>query len=144
MNIFKVKTPHRRPWRHLAFMFGYFFVAALVTTFFGLGASAPSIGTALAASAVTGFVSLVGGIFVTMVLRSAFGLVQTGRVLQYAGFWLATLPALSLASWLTGATVGSAGLAALVVVVIAFTGATLAGEVPTKGRTWLPMRRKDK
>lgn len=144
MNIFKVKTPHRRPWRHLASMFGYFFVAALITTFAGLGASAPSIGTALAASAVTGFVSLVGGIFATMLLRSAFKLVQTGRILQYTGFWLATLPALSLAAWLTGATVGSAPLAALVVVAIAFAGATAFGEVPTKGRTWLPMRRKDK
>lgn len=140
---FKVKTPHRRPWSHLLKMYGYFLLGSLICMILGMGASLSTLSDIFAAAAITAALSLVGGIFVTASVRALFGLTQTGRLLQYAGFWLATLGALQLTDYfvpvylLVGGTV-----AAFVIVLFSFAGAIIFGEVPVKGRGWLPVRRK--
>lgn len=140
---FKVKTPHRRPWRHLLKMYGYFLLGSLICMIFGMGASLSTLSDIFAAAAITAALSLVGGIFITASVRALFGLTQTGRLVQYAGFWLASLGALHLTDYfvpvylLVGGTV-----AAFVIVLFSFAGAMTFGEVPVKGRSWLPVRRK--
>ncbi|MBK9620873.1 MAG: hypothetical protein IPO31_17000 [Candidatus Obscuribacter sp.] len=140
---FKVKTPHRRPWSHLLKMYGYFLLGSLICMILGMGASLSTLSDIFAAAAITAALSLVGGIFVTASVRALFGLTQTGRLVQYAGFWLATLGALQLTDYfvpvylLVGGTV-----AAFVIVLFSFAGAITFGEVPVKGRGWLPVRRK--
>lgn len=140
---FKVKTPHRRPWSHLLKMYGYFLLGSLICMILGMGASLSTLSDIFAAAAITAALSLVGGIFVTASVRALFGLTQTGRLVQYAGFWLASLGALQLTDYfvpvylLVGGTV-----AAFVIVLFSFAGAITFGEVPVKGRGWLPVRRK--
>jgi len=140
---FKLKTPHRRPWSHLLKMYGYFLLGSLICMILGMGASLSTLSDIFAAAAITAALSLVGGIFVTASVRALFGLTQTGRLVQYAGFWLATLGALQITDYfvpvylLVGGTV-----AAFVTVLFSFAGAITFGEVPVKGRSWLPVRRK--
>lgn len=127
--------------RHFLKMIGYFVVAALVTVFVGLGVTAGSILSGVLAAGLIGIVGLVLGLASTILLRGVFGLMQTGRIIQYLCFFFGTWTGVCLASLLFSAfAVTSSALVALIVFAIAFGAATLTGEVPTKGRTWLPMR----
>jgi len=126
----------------------YFFASTLVAVGFGLGASfgtgylIPGLVVALlvAASAVA------GGVALTVAARSVFKLAQTGRFVQYASFWAAGALALKVASALFGTVlvVSNAPLTAFVALVVCFTAATLSGQIPWKGRTWLPVRLQSK
>jgi hypothetical protein len=139
----KIKTPHGNHFNHLRNMFGYFLAGALLTVFIGLGADvvgsllSAALGAALAAA-----VALLGGIFVTMIFRTAFRLVQTGRILQYAGFWLSSWLGLEAAIAATGSlTLSNSFVASLAFFGISFGAATLFGQVPWRGRSWMPIRR---
>ena len=148
--MFKIKTPHRRPLRHLLNMFGLFVSGAVTTVGLHLGATVTAGGATgmpilpLIASALTaGAISLLGGVLVTATVRRVLNLVQTGRVIQYAGFSLASLLGLKLAAYFFAAiTITSPLLAGFCLFAIAFSLATALGEVPWRGRTWLPMRAK--
>lgn len=99
----------------------------------------------LLASAFTGFVGLLGGLSSTVFLRAAFKLMQTGRIIQYACFFLFIWAGLALSALIVSAVfVGSAitggAWTALLATAIGFAAATIMGEVPTRGRTWLPQR----
>jgi hypothetical protein len=148
--MFKIKTPHRRPLRHLLNMFGLFTFGAAATVGLHLGAlvtagSASALPImALVASALTaGAISLLGGVLVTATVRRVLNLVQTGRVIQYTGFTLASLLGLKLAAYFFASiTLTAPLLAGFSLFAIAFGLATAFGEVPWRGRTWLPMRSK--
>lgn len=134
--------------QHLWKMFFYFLAAAAVTCVFGLGVSAGDIlPTALAAALVSAG-ALIGGVGLTIGLRALFGLMQVGRLLQYTAFWLSAAASLKIVGIISGLifaaslSVNSALLAGFTVFAIAFAAATITGEVPTKGRTWLPMKMK--
>lgn len=134
--------------QHLWKMFFYFLAAAAVTTVFGLGVTAGDVlPTALAAVLVSAG-ALIGGVGLTIGMRALFGLMQVGRLLQYTAFWLSAALSLKLVGIIGGLlfaaslTVNSALLAGFTVFAIAFAAATITGEVPTKGRTWLPMKMK--
>ncbi|MFA7340811.1 MAG: hypothetical protein WC028_28755 [Candidatus Obscuribacterales bacterium] len=134
--------------QHLWKMFFYFLAAAAVTCVFGLGVSAGDIlPTALAAALVSAG-ALIGGVGLTIGLRALFGLMQVGRLLQYTAFWLSAAASLKIVGIIGGLifaaslSVNSALLAGFTVFAIAFAAATITGEVPTKGRTWLPMKMK--
>ncbi len=127
--------------RHFLKMIGYFVVAALVTVFVGLGVTAGTILSGILSAGLIGFVGLALGLASTIVLRGMFGLMQTGRIIQYLCFFFGTWAGVCLASLLfSSLAVTSSPLVALIVFAIAFGAATLTGEVQTKGRTWLPMR----
>lgn len=131
--------------QHLHKMFFYFLAAAAVTFVFGLGVSvgagvAEVLGAALAATLVSAG-ALAGGVGLTIALRSLFGLMQIGRILQYAAFWLAAAVSLKLVGLVFASpVVHSALLAGFTIFAIAFTAAIITGEVPTKGRSWLPVK----
>ena len=134
--------------QHLWKMFFYFLAAAAVTTVFGLGVSAGDLlPTALAAVLVSAG-ALIGGVGLTIGMRALFGLMQVGRLLQYTAFWLSAAASLKIVGIIGGLifaaslSVNSALLAGFTVFAIAFAAATITGEVPTKGRTWLPMKMK--
>ena len=134
--------------QHLWKMFFYFLAAAAVTCVFGLGVSAGDVlPTALAAVLVSAG-ALIGGVGLTIGMRALFGLMQVGRLLQYTAFWLSAALSLKIIGIIGGLlfaaslTVNSALLAGFTVFAIAFAAATITGEVPTKGRTWLPMKMK--
>lgn len=137
--------------QHLWKMFFYFLAAAAVTTVFGLGVTAGDVlPTALAAVLVSAG-ALTGGVGLTIGMRALFGLMQVGRLLQYTAFWLAAALSLKITGIMGGIvftagaaslTVNSALLAGFAVFAMAFAAATITGEVPTKGRTWLPMKMK--
>jgi len=134
--------------QHLWKMFFYFLAAAAVTCVFGLGVSAGDVlPTALAAVLVSAG-ALIGGVGLTIGMRALFGLMQVGRLLQYTAFWLSAAVSLKIIGIIGGLlfaaslTVNSALLAGFTVFAIAFAAATITGEVPTKGRTWLPMKMK--
>ena len=134
--------------QHLWKMFFYFLTAAAVTTVFGLGVTAGDLlPTALAAVLVSAG-ALIGGVGLTIGMRAMFGLMQVGRLLQYTAFWLSAALSLKIIGIIGGLlfaaslTVNSALLAGFTVFAMAFAAATITGEVPTKGRTWLPMKMK--
>lgn len=134
--------------QHLWKMFFYFLAAAVVTTVFGLGVTAGDLfPTALAAVLVSAG-ALIGGVGLTIGMRALFGLMQVGRLLQYTAFWLSAALSLKIIGIIGGLlfaaslTVNSALLAGFTVFAMAFAAATITGEVPTKGRTWLPMKMK--
>lgn len=134
--------------QHLWKMFFYFLAAATVTCVFGLGVSAGDIiPTALAAILVSAG-ALIGGVGLTIGMRALFGLMQVGRLLQYTAFWLSAAASLKIVGIIGGLifaaslSVNSALLAGFTVFAIAFAAATITGEVPTKGRTWMPMKMK--
>jgi len=144
--MFKIKTPHRRPLRHLLNMYGLFVVAALATMFLPVGATitggAAPLGVAFTAL-TAGAIGLLAGIVVTAVTRRVLLLTQTGRLIQYTGFWLASWLGLKAAAYFFAAiTLSAPALAAFVLFAIAFGAATALGEVPTRGRTWLPVADK--
>ena len=88
------------------------------------------------------------GVGLTIGMRAMFGLMQVGRLLQYTAFWLSAALSLKIIGIIGGLlfaaslTVNSALLAGFTVFAMAFAAATITGEVPTKGRTWLPMKMK--
>jgi hypothetical protein len=133
---------------HLIKVTLYFFASALVAIGFGLGASftagafLPGLLVALAVS----LAAVLGGVFLTVQARSIFSLVQTGRVVQYGSFWAAGAVALKVAALIFSSVlvVPNAALASLVALAFCFTSATLTGQIPWKGRTWLPVRMKSK
>lgn len=130
---------------HLRNMFAYFAVATAVVIGLGVGTTITgswliAFPAVLAIAAFTAF----GGITITMQLRQRLNLVQTGRVVQYASFIASAFLALTLCGWLLGSTfaVANALCTASALFVAAFAPATIFGEVPWHGRTWLPVRRK--
>lgn len=127
--------------RHFLKMMGYFVVAALITMFVGIGVTAGTILSGVLSAALIGFLGLFLGLVSTILIRGVFGLMQTGRVIQYLCFFFGAWSGVCLSSLLFSSLVVTTGpLTALVVVAIGFGAATLTGDVPTKGRTWLPMR----
>lgn len=134
--------------QHLWKMFFYFFAAATVTSVFGLGVTAGGIIPTALAVALVSAGALVGGVGSTIALRSLFGLMQVGRLMQYTAFWLSAALSLKLIGIIGGLifaaslTVNTALLAGFTVFAIAFASATITGEIPTKGRTWLPVKMK--
>jgi len=140
-----IKTPHGNPFTHLRNMFGYFLAAALITVMAGLGVQVGGpVLTAALGAAVAASIALLGGIFATMIMRTAFKLAQTGRILQYGGFWLACWLGLEAAAALFADSLAltNALAASAVFFGIGFGAATIFGQVPWRGRTWLPIRRR--
>lgn len=139
-----LKTPHGpNPLAHARNLWLYFVAAAAFTTFAGIGVAANGWLAVVLAALLVGSVSIIVGIGTTAVVRRAFNLIQTGRFVQYAGFAFASFLGYVIAgSVLAGVTVTGALLAGLVTFGIAFGAATLLGEVPWRGRTWLPKARK--
>lgn len=88
--------------------------------------------------------SLVLGIFFTMLMRTFFGLIQTGRILQYLGFTAAATTMVYLFSLIFPAVVSASFslLAGVAIFAIAFLPATTLGVVPYRKRTWMPVKRK--
>ncbi|MDZ4833267.1 MAG: hypothetical protein SGJ27_05645 [Candidatus Melainabacteria bacterium] len=127
--------------RHFLNMLGYFVGASALILLFDSSISAAGFLSGAAAAVIIGFVGLVVGLGVTIVLRSVFGLMQTGRFIQYLCFFLGTTLGVSLASFaVSSLVVPSVWAAGLLIFAIAFGAATWTGEVPVKGRTWLPRR----
>jgi hypothetical protein len=139
----KLKTPHLSPHRHALKMVGIFMFMTLLATMAGLVQSSSFFATA-AAIAVSGVLSVFLGTLSTASIRAKCGLIQTGRFIQYLGFWLATSLSLGLSSYLftDGATIMSTLFGGLIIFSCSFATAYLLGEIPWRGRTWLPMKRK--
>jgi hypothetical protein len=150
--MFKIKTPHRKPFWHMLKMLVLFLFAAIMTLVLHLGAAISSHEVHLSGATVvalrysfltTAAVSLLAGIIVTATLRRAFNLVQTGRLVQYSGFCLSSWLGLQLSAYFFGAiTLTAPIVASFALFAIAFGLATALGEVPWRGRTWLPMAKK--
>ena len=134
--------------QHLWKMFFYFLAAAAVTTVFGLGVTAGDVLPTALATVLVSAGALIGGVGLTIGMRALFGLMQVGRLLQYTAFWLSAALSLKIIGIIGGLliaaslTVNSALLAGFTILAIEFPAATITGEVPTKGRTWLPMKMK--
>lgn len=133
---------------HLIKVILYFFASSLIALGLGLGAhiAAGSLLPGVLIAALVSTAAVAGGVFVTVQARSIFNLVQTGRFIQYASFWASGAIALKIAGLLFSSVlvVSSASTAAFVAMAICFTAATLTGQIPWKGRTWLPVRMKSK
>ena len=135
------KSPH--PSRHLINMAGIFFAAVLLTNASGIGVDAgPSSALNVLSAGLTSAIALLGGTFITQQTRSLFNLMQTGRLFQYFSFWICSILGLlaSSVAFPSVLLVENFALAAFAIVVVAFSTAIFVGEVPTKGRSWLPMR----
>ena len=135
--------------QHLLKMFLLFLGAAAVTLIFGLGASAPGLVSGALTAVLVAAGTLAGGVGLTIWARSTFSLIQTGRFVQYASFWASSAVAFKLVALvfaLFGVTVAltSTALASFVTFALCFAVATAVGEVPVKGRTWMPVRLKKK
>jgi tetratricopeptide (TPR) repeat protein len=144
--MFRLKTPHAAPIAHMLRMFGYFLGStALIGILFQSTLSIPSV-TTVVSLLVTASLSLVIGLVLTIVIRRLANLTQTGRILQYASFWLGSFCAVLLASTLFPGAVWhySPALESLLIFAFAFGPATYFTEVPWKGRTWLPVAKKRK
>ncbi|HEY9757330.1 MAG TPA: hypothetical protein V6C97_19330 [Oculatellaceae cyanobacterium] len=138
--MFKIKTPHGNAGRHFVRMCGAFIASGFVALLCmqSVHISAALIGYA----AFTPTIGFVGGLLLTIVLRQVFSLVQTGRFLQYACFWLGVYgAALAGRVLFSGVLQANSALFAFVTFALAFAVMTATGEVPWKGRTWLPVRR---
>jgi len=133
---------------HLIKVILYFFGSALVALFFGLGAhfTAGNLLPGVVVALLVSVAAVAGGVFLTVQARSIFSLMQTGRFVQYASFWLSGVVALKIAALLFSSVlvVSSASLASFVALVVCFSAATFTGRIPWKGRTWLPVRMKNK
>lgn len=137
------KSPRLSPFSHLINMSAIFSIAVLITFFAEIGAEAgPSYLAMFFASAVAGTIAAAGGAFIAQGTRAAFGLIQAGRLFQYFAFWLSTMGGLFVSALLFPSVVEihNFGIAGALIVLIGFVSAIALGEVPTKGRTWLPMR----
>lgn len=130
---------------HVTNMALIFFAAVSATFWFEIGAEAgPSLLNLAVPALVTSLVSLFGGVFITQQSRALFNLQQTGRVFQYVSFWLTSLAGLALSTWLfpQALEVHSFALASAAITYLGFATAIFFGEVPVKGRTWLPVSLK--
>ncbi len=137
----KFKTPHGDAGAHLLRMCVIFILASLVDVFaqIGLTYSGGIVSEALTA-VLLALTTLAGGIVATMVLRTIFELHQTGRVLQYGGFVLASGAAIKASSlFVPSLQISNLWLAGAMIVLIAFAVATLTGVMPWRKRTWLPL-----
>lgn len=140
----RIRTPHGNAGAHFAKMLLYFLGAALIVLAAGLwGIRASTWAAVLGSAAVISGGGLLSGLLMTIVLRAAFRLKQTGRILQYLCFGGGISLSISVAeSFLGGALVVTNQMVATVAIfVLSFGTATLAGQVPFKGRTWLPLPR---
>jgi hypothetical protein len=126
----------------------YFFAATLITLGFGLGASfsAGMILPGLLVSLLVAAPATFSAVFLTMKARSSFSLMQTGRFVQYASFWATGAIALKIVSLIFASVivVSNLALASFSAMAICMISATLFGQIPWKGRTWLPVRFKSK
>lgn len=140
----KLKTPHLFPARHAGKMVLLFALMMLFVSPFDILPSREFGYAYLLVVPVCAFVSVFLGTLTTAMTRAYFGLIQTGRVIQWTGFWLATSLSTGLASYLftTDATLALSLYNGFVVFTGAFAAAYLLGEIPWRGRTWLPMKRK--
>ena len=142
-NFSRLKTPHLFPLRHAALMSAVF---AFATVLVWLVQAIPthSYASSLAFIVVTGVLSVALGTFSTAMTRAKFNLIQTGRVIQWLGFWLATSISVGLSSYLfaDNASVASSLLNGGAIFACSFAFAYGIKEIPWRGRTWLPMRRK--
>jgi hypothetical protein len=84
--------------KHFFKMLGYFTVAAALTLLLGFSMSAGSLLAGLISAVIIGGVGMVFGLGSTIVLRSRFSLMQTGRFIQYACFLLGTWFGVKLAA----------------------------------------------
>jgi len=129
--------------QHLHKMFFHFLGAALLVCLCSLGLTTTG-GFLLAAlaMALVSAGSLAGGVGLTIALRSVFGLTQLGRLVQYASFWLSASVSLAIVGWIFSESlmIYSTLGAGFAIFAVAFTAATITGEVPTRGRSWLPMK----
>jgi Na+/melibiose symporter-like transporter len=126
---------------HLRNMFLYFILGTLSVLVFGIGLTPGDNWAMLVLSLVLVPAStIVLAITATMQLRQRLSLMQTGRFIQWGAFYLSALLALWLFSLAGAITLSNGWLAALVLFAISFGAATAFGEVPWRGRTWLPMR----
>ncbi|HMP51892.1 MAG TPA: hypothetical protein PKD05_10100 [Candidatus Melainabacteria bacterium] len=146
MRGFKLpRTPHGNPYSHFLKMLALFTISSAVVTLLSLGVSLTGgFFQNVAVIFALSLGSLVLGIFFTMLMRTFFGLIQTGRILQYLGFTAAATTMVYLLGLIFPAVV-SAGfslLAGTAIFAIAFLPATVLGVVPYRKRTWLPVKRK--
>lgn len=126
---------------HLRNMYLYFLVSMLAVLAFGIGLTPGDNWALLTLSFVlVPAITLVLAITATMQLRQRLTLMQTGRLIQWGAFYLSGLLGLWLFSLIGAVTLTNPLLAALALFGIAFAPATLFGEVPWRGRTWLPVR----
>jgi hypothetical protein len=139
-----LKTPHgANPLSHARNLWLYFAGAALVTMLLGCGATASSVLANIGASLVVGTVCILAGVGTTAFVRRAFNLVQTGRVVQYAGFVFASwLGFIAAGSVFGGVSVSNAPAAGVLTFALAFGAATVMGEIPWRGRSWLPRKKR--
>lgn len=139
----RIKTPHRKPLRHLLNFYAFFFSGSVCSLYWFHAPSAYGLAI-LAVAAFTAAMAVVGGLPMTIIVRALFGLVQTGRFIEYACFWLAASGSVYLSEkWFPNAAGNSpVALRALALVATAFVAASLAGVVPWKERSWLPIRKK--
>jgi len=136
----RVRTPHGDNGQHLFNMLCFFLGATLLSISFGNVVSDAS--ALLGGGFIVGGVGLAAGLLLTIVFRVLFGLVQTGRFLQYACFWAGTYAGVELADRLfAGFSSEHPIMLAFAVFALAFMLATWAGEVPIRGRTWLPKKK---
>lgn len=139
-NLKNIKTPHGNHGQHFFNMLIMFVAASFAAISFG---NVATDGAALIfGGLLAGSVGMISGLLLTIVIRAAFSLVQTGRFLQYASFWAGTYLGVVAADWLfAGFASTNPIVLSLVIFALAFAIATLSGEVPWRGRTWLPKRK---
>jgi len=124
---------------HFYKMIGYFSGASALALLLGVFISAGGFLPGLVSAVIIGAVALVFGLGSTIALRAVLGLMQTGRIIQYLCFIAGTWLGIGAASLVVSSLVVTSGFwASLLIFAVAFGAATLVGEVPWKGRTWLP------
>jgi hypothetical protein len=145
--MFKIKTPHGFAGRHTFNTVAIFAAAAFLALALTWGTthSIASWAGVLATSVITGVVGVFGGVAITGGMRSLFNWFQTGRFIQWlafaatlwVGFWLSTLivPYVAITNYLA---------LTAITVVAGFGVGIISGVIPTRGRTWLPMRAGNK
>jgi hypothetical protein len=125
---------------HLRNMFLYFVLGTLAVLVFGIGLTPGDNWALLVLSLVlVPAITIVLAITATMQLRQRLSLMQTGRLIQWGAFYLSGLLGLWLFSLAGAVVVTNLLVAALALFAISFGAATAFGEVPWRGRTWLPM-----
>lgn len=131
---------------HPTKVFLYFLFASAIAMSLGLGVAVSGtllsqVLTTVIGSAIVGAFSLGGGMGITIASRSIFGLMQTGRVIQWPAFILSAWAGLSVAGLIFGGVAVTSGLfASLAIFAMAFGWGYFRKEIPWKGRTWLPRK----
>lgn len=138
----RIRTPHGNAGVHLAKMWLYFLAASFFVLGFGCGGvQVTGTPVLLGAGVIIGTGGLLGGLLLTIIIRAAFRLRQTGRILQYLCFGIGIGLSISLAEALLfrALLIANPLLTAVAIFALSFGSATLTGQVPVKGRTWLPL-----